>query len=170
MWYDIFIILLPSLFAFLVLVFSARDKAAAKQADADALPRNAIVVDGSNVLHWGGAPSLKVLSRVLQSLQDKGYAPILFFDANVGYLVSDRYYGEATLAELLPVPERQICVVDRGVIADEAILSFAGDHNLRIVTNDRYRDWRDRFPAANRKGAMLRGDWREGSVVWRGSL
>ena len=170
MWFDILIILLPSLLAFLVLLVLRPGAVQPPLPDGSALPPNAIVVDGSNVMHWAGDPSLKVLSRVLQTLQKRGLAPILFFDANVGYVISDRYYNEATLAELLPLPENQICVVDRGVVADEAILSFATDHDLRIVTNDRYRDWRQQFPLASRKGALVGGEWRSGNVKWRGSL
>ncbi|SFS01469.1 NYN domain-containing protein [Yoonia litorea] len=162
---DILIILLPALIAFGVLLI-ARPAKPLKTGPAP----NAIVVDGSNVLHWGGEPSLLVLRRVLGSLSDKGYAPIVFFDANVGYLLGDRYFDEAKLASLTGLPKESICVVDKGVVADEAILMFATDHGLRVVTNDRYRDWRVRFPLAGQKGALLGGKWNEGSVVWRGAL
>lgn len=135
-----------------------------------ALPENAIVVDGSNVMHWGGEPSAKVLSRVLRNLEDKGYTPIVFFDASAGYRLADSYHNEAKLAALIGIPARHICVVDKGVVADQSILSFATDYNLRVVTNDQFRDWRVRFPIAGQKGTLLRGKWRDGSVVWRGQL
>ena len=162
---DILIILLPTLFVFVVLIASRRST----KAEAGP-PQNAILVDGSNVLHWGGEPSALVLQRVMQSLADKGYAPIVFFDANVGYLLGDRYFDEAKMAQIAGVPEEHVCVVGKGVVADEAILMFATDHGLRVVTNDRYRDWRVRFPLAAQKGALVGGTWKEGSVVWRGSL
>ena len=133
-------------------------------------PENAIVVDGSNVMHWGSAPSALALSRVLRSLEERGYVPIVFFDANAGYVLGDRYHDEAMLGALIDTPQHHICVVSKGVIADVAILSFATDHNLRVVTNDQYRDWRVQFPIAARKGQLLRGDWREGSVIWKGDL
>ena len=145
-----------------------RDKIPVDQSAAP--PANAIVVDGSNVLHWGTDPSVKVLSQVLRSLERAGHVPIVFFDASVGYVLDDHYYDEARLADLIGISASHVCVVDKGVVADEAILSFATDYGLRVVTNDRFRDWRDRFPHAARKNALLSGSWREGTVVWRGKL
>ena len=136
----------------------------------DKLPRNAIVVDGSNVLHWGKDPSAQVLSRVLRSLEQKGYTPIVFFDANVGYVLDDHYYDEAKIAWEIGIPARHVCVVSKGVVADEGILAFATDHNLRVVSNDRFRDWRVQFPHAAKKGTLVAGTWRDGAVVWRGNL
>lgn len=133
-------------------------------------PQNAVLVDGSNVLHWGKEPSVLVLSRVLRDLEDRGYAPIVFFDANVGYVIDDHYYNEAKISALIGVPAHHICVVAKGVVADVAILAFATDHGLRVVTNDRFRDWRVQFPHAATKGALIAGQWREGAVVWRGQL
>ena len=165
MWIDIALILLPAglVFAFLLL-------RKVRTRSATALPSNPILVDGSNVLHWGGEPSSRVLRRVLQALVEKDYDPIVFFDANIGYLLGDRYFDETMMARITGIPEEQICVVSKGVVADESILMFATDHDLRVVTNDRYRDWRDRFPLAARKGALVGGRWQEGSVVWRGTL
>lgn len=162
---QIIVILLPAIIVFFGLLVwrSARAPEAG-------LPPNAILVDGSNVLHWGGAPSSLVLQRVVRALEDKGYVPIVFFDANVGYLLGDRYFDEAKMAEIVGVPQQHVCVVGKGVVADESILMFATDYNLRVVTNDRYRDWRVRFPHAAKKGALVGGLWQEGSVIWRGAL
>lgn len=134
------------------------------------IPRHAIVVDGSNVMHWGDAPSAKVLVRVLGALQAKGYAPIVFFDASAGYRLADRYLGAGDLAGLTGLPAAQIHVVDKGVIADSAILGFSALHGLRIVSNDQYRDWRVQFPHLGRKGAVLRGRFQDGTVVWQQRL
>lgn len=134
------------------------------------MPPNAILVDGSNVMHWGGDASAEVLKRVLKSLENKGHAPIVFFDASAGYRLGDRYYNEAKLAALLGRSANHICVVDKGVVADQAILMFASDYGLRVVTNDKYRDWRVQFPHAAKKGNLIGGEWRDGAVVWRGSL
>ena len=134
------------------------------------LPRNTILVDGSNVLHWGQEPSFKVLSRVLRGLEQKGYTPIVYFDANVGYVLDDHYYDEDKLAGWIGIPVRHICVVDKGVAADEAILGFASAHRLRVVSNDKFRDWRVQFPHAAKKGVLVGGAWRDGSVAWRGKL
>ena len=136
----------------------------------DEVPSNAIVVDGSNVMYWGGEPSPVVLSLVLRSLENKGYAPIVFFDANVGYVLGDRYYDELKLALLTGITKAHICVVHKGVVADEAILAFSKDHKLRIVTNDNYRDWRVQFPHTQKKGQLVKGTFSEGAVRWKGQL
>ena len=162
-------IILPALVGFWILV--SRDRAGPPPPPVVAtVPHNAIVVDGSNVLHWGGEPSVAVLVRVLQELVRAGYDPLVFFDANVGYIIGDSYHNEAKLSQITGFPVDQICVVDKGVVADEAMLLFASDHGLRVVTNDRYRDWRVTFPHTNKKGVLLGGNWREGAVVWRGKL
>lgn len=168
MWSDLFL-LAPSLITFLILV-GLRKRNEKPAAKTGGVPENAIVVDGSNVMHWGNAPSVPVLSRVLQDLVGKGYNPVVFFDASAGYRLADRYYDEAKLAEVTGIPQRQICVVHKGVVADEWILMFATDHGLRIVTNDQFRDWRVAFPHAAKKGVLVRGAWRQGSVIWRGKL
>lgn len=160
------LLLLPAAIGLVVLVLLRRRRAAPGAAQAK-LPRKAIVVDGSNVMHWGGAPSVMVLTRVLRALEVQGYTPIVFFDANAGYVLSDRYMDEKTMSAAISVPPVHVRVVDKGVIADQAILAFAAGHGLRVVSNDQYRDWRVQFPHLNRKGAVLRGSYRDGAVVWR---
>jgi hypothetical protein len=169
MYQDILILLAPSLLLFVLLILRrARGKAPVDLARQP--PPNAIVVDGSNVMHWGGDPSADVLARVLRSIETKGHTPIVFFDASVGYKLGDRYYNETKLESLTGIPAKHICVVDKGVVADEGILAFASDHGLRIVTNDQFRDWRVQFPHAAKKGTLVGGQWRDGAVKWRGTL
>ena len=134
------------------------------------LPPNAILVDGSNVMHWGPEPSAKILAHVLRSLARAGYTPLVFFDASVGYVLDDHYYNAAKLAALIDIPQDHISVVSKGVVADEKILSFASEHGLRVVTNDKFHDWRVQFPHAAKRGVLLSGTWREGTIVWRGKL
>lgn len=169
MYQDILILLAPSLLVFVILIWLRALRAAPVDLSPK-LPQNAIVVDGSNVLYWNQEPSSLVLLHVLRELKEKGYVPIVFFDANVGYILDDHYYDEAKIAWLIGIPAWQVCVVDRGVVADEGILALATDHCLRIVTNDQYRDWRVKFPHAAKKGTLVGGQWREGSVKWRGTL
>jgi hypothetical protein len=162
------ILLLPALLGFFVLLWLRGRKPVAQEQEGP--PENAIVVDGSNVMHWGEDPSAKVLSRVLRELEQMGYTPIVFFDASVGYKLDDHYYDKSKIAWLIGVPAWHVCVVNKGVVADEAILAFATDHQLRVVTNDKFRDWRVQFSHADKKGILVGGTWREGSVVWRGTL
>ena len=174
------LLLAPALFVFiLVLLFKRRKpksgsvrphRADVRPVEEQGPPENAIVVDGSNVMHWGGDASAPVLSLVLRSLENAGYAPIVFFDASVGYQLGDRYFDELRMAQLTGIAKERICIVHKGVVADEMILSFARDHGLRIVTNDQFRDWRVQFPIAAKKGQLVKGTFREGAVVWRGKL
>lgn len=167
--YSDLLLLLPSLVGFIVLLWWGRRRKP-EPAQTETPPANAIVVDGSNLMHWGEEPSAHVLSRVLRSLEEKGYQPIVFFDANVGYVLDDHFYNERKLAPVIGIKSEHICVVSKGVVADEAILAFGSYHRLRVVTNDKYRDWRIQFPHADRKGILVGGTWREGSVIWRGKL
>ena len=93
-------------------------------------------------MHWSGDPSIKVLRKVMRAIEQRGHKPIVFFDANAGYKLGDCYHDEAMLANLLSVPKKHICVANSGVVADEWILDFATTHGLRVVSNDRFRDWR----------------------------
>jgi hypothetical protein len=163
--------LVLALAVFAILTVLRHRRAPRERTDVRAkLPPNAILVDGSNVLFWGDEPSSMAVLRVVRSLEEKGYAPIVFFDANVGYVLDDHYFDEAKIAGVIGVSVHRVCVVDKGVVADESILAFATDHNLRIVTNDKYREWRVQFPHADKKGVLMGGMWRDGAVKWRGSL
>ena len=165
------LLLAPALIVFVILILWPRASAEEEHQQPEAgPPANAIVVDGSNVMHWGGDPSATVLSMVLRALENKGYAPIVFFDASVGYRLGDRYFDEFKLARLTSISSDHICVVEKGTVADEAILAFSRDHNLRVVTNDQFRDWRVQFPHAAQKGRLIKGTFSEGTVKWRGAL
>ncbi len=118
-------------------------------------------------MYWGGEPSAKVLFQVLRAVKARDLAPIVFFDANVGYKLSGRFLNADDLAPLIGVSADQIQVVDKGVVADQAILEYSRTNRLQIVSNDRYRDWRGRFPHVAKKGQMVRGQFRDGTVIWR---
>lgn len=121
-----------------------------------------IVVDGSNVMHWGGGvPSAEKLSIVLEALIDAGFAPEIWFDANVGYKLGDQYAGPRQLERLLPVPASSIRVVDKGTPADPELIRSAIRQGARIITNDRYQDWRADFPKLDSE-RLVRGRFRQG--------
>lgn len=71
------------------------------------------------------------------------------------------------MAKLIGLSPRQVLVVEKGVSADERILQVAKEQNLRIVSNDRFRDWTTRYPIVRKNGRMIRGDWVSGNVVWK---
>jgi len=117
-------------------------------------------------MHWGGDPSAKVLAGVVANLVKSGLSPIVVFDASAGYRLSGRYMHHAEMASIAGAPREHVYVVDKGVVADEVILDLAKTHGLRVVSNDRYRDWSVQFPLVKKRGRMKRGTWKGGNVIW----
>jgi len=131
-------------------------------------PQTHIIVDGSNVMYWGGEPSAQVLVGVLKTLRAQDLIPLVYFDANVGYKLWDRYADAETIARKLRGDPTRIFVVPKGVTADELLLQAAADHGLRVVTNDRFLDWRGQFPQIDDTVALVKGRVHPGGVTFRG--
>ncbi|PRY78160.1 Zc3h12a-like ribonuclease protein [Yoonia maritima] len=127
-----------------------------------------IIVDGSNVMHWGGDPSILVLKRVMDALHNRGYEPIVYFDANVGYKLADQHLGARDMAVQLGLPKGDVTLAPSGTPADPILLKHAADEGLRVVTNDRFLDWKQEFPKIGDKGFLVKGRWQEGSVILLG--
>ncbi|MFQ1701700.1 NYN domain-containing protein [Loktanella agnita] len=142
-----------------------RSDTAAKQPDTARIVGRPIVVDGSNVMHWGGEPSLKILQRVLTELQARGYGPLVYFDANVGYKLFDQHMDSTDMARKLGLPPSQVVHAPSRTPADEILLERAIKDNLRVVTNDRFLDWKTKFPRVGDKGFLIKGMWKQGSVM-----
>ena len=104
----------------------------------------------------------------MQELVRQGFRPGVVFDANVGYKLTGQFLGERELARLLSLPRDQILVVPKGSQADPFLLETARDLKARIVTNDRYRDWTDRFPDVAQPDKLIRGEIRDGRVWLKG--
>jgi hypothetical protein len=129
-------------------------------------PPKWIVVDGSNVMHWrDGQPGLEPVRDVLDHLTRQGYTPGVVFDANAGYLISDRYMHHDAFGRMLGLPEHRVMVVPKGTQADATVLLAARDLSARVVTNDRYRDWADQHPEVREPGYLIRGGYRD-QVLW----
>lgn len=125
-------------------------------------PGPCIVVDGSNVMHWAGdPPSIAPLREVVRRLAAEGCTPGVVFDANAGYLLEGRYRHDGDMARLLGLPKDRVMVVNKGTQADATILEAARDMQARVVTNDRFRDWADRYPEVTRPGFLVRGGYRD---------
>ena len=129
-----------------------------------------ILIDGSNVMHWqDGVPDLAPLLGVVERLQDMGYVPGVVFDANAGWKLQGRYLHDAELAWLLGIEDRQVLVVPKGSPADAFLLETAREFGVRIVTNDRYRDWAGKHPEVQDPEFLIRGGVRAGEV-WLSGL
>ncbi len=130
--------------------------------------RKPVVVDGSNVMHWGGDPSLNVLSKVLKELEIRGYDPLVYFDANVGYKLFDKHMCSADMADQLGLQTSQVVNAPSRTPADAILLERAMKDNLRVVTNDRFLDWKSQFPKVGERGFLVKGIWKEGNVILLG--
>lgn len=131
--------------------------------------RQTVLIDGSNVIHWlDNTPQLTPLLQVVHDLSSRGLKPGVVFDANVGYKLTGAFMGERELSRLLSLPRDQILVVPKGTQADPFLLETARDLKARIVTNDRYRDWTDRYPDVAQPDKLIRGEMRDGRVWLKG--
>jgi hypothetical protein len=114
-------------------------------------------VDGSNVMHWAGdPPSIAPLRAVVRKIAVEGYTPGVVFDANAGYLLEGRYRHDGDMARLRGLPLDQVFVVNKGTQADATVLEAARNTQARVVTNDRFRDWADRYPEVIPPGFLVR--------------
>ncbi|MCC7322113.1 MAG: hypothetical protein IT542_14175 [Rubellimicrobium sp.] len=127
--------------------------------------RHWIVVDGSNVMYWDGdRPRLETVARVVSDLDRRGYAPVVWFDANAGYLTEGRYARPDLLARRIGLPAARVHVVSKGMPADPQIIADAERLGARIVTNDRYRDWQEADATLRLDGFLIRGRVAGGQV------
>ena len=124
-----------------------------------------VILDGSNVMHWrDGIPQVETLREVIVALERAGFAAGVVFDANAGFKLVGAYLDRRDLSDLLGLPESRVMVVPKGEPADPVILRAARDHGVRVVTNDRFRDWAEDFPDVAATAALIRGGYREGRL------
>jgi len=134
-----------------------------------AKPKNWIVVDGSNVMHWqDNTPQLAPLLRVVEDLKARGFAPGVVFDANAGWKLFGKYLNERDLGRMMGLPTDQVLVVPKGTQADPYILDTARKFKARIVTNDRYRDWAEAHPEVAEPGFLVSGAMQDGKLWLKG--
>ncbi|MCF7701400.1 NYN domain-containing protein [Loktanella sp. M215] len=130
--------------------------------------RPTILIDGSNVMHWNGnAPSAVVLRRVVQALVDKGERPHVYFDANACYKLAEGFRDAVALGAMIGLPASSVTVAAGGTPADPLLLAHAARDRLRVVTNDRFLDWKTQFPAVGARGFLVKGRWQEGAPILR---
>lgn len=161
-WFIAFVFCLITLWLLVPLFKRIFPSRAPKHATTRRLNRRAkenhVVVDGSNVMYWDGeTPNFQSVRYVIDILKDEGFVPLVWFDANVGYLIGDQFMGNRVLAGRLNLPEGQVFVAPKGTPADPLLLNVAQTSKLRVVTNDRYRDWEEQYPWLLEPGVLIRG-------------
>lgn len=130
-------------------------------------PDTHVVVDGSNVMHWGGEPSAQVLKQVLHAFGQKGLTPLIVFDANVGYKLWGRHAHPKEIAKEICVHPDTIEIVPSGTPADGWLLGFAAEQGMNVVSNDRFLDWRDDYPQIDDTIKLVKGSVHDGVVRFR---
>jgi hypothetical protein len=161
-WSDLLLIAGPSALAAIILLLSTwlRSSEPTKKADI-----KWVILDGSNIMYWkGGKPEIATVLEVTRYLSERGFTPVVIFDANAGYLISDRYLHDSGFGYLLNMSEDRVMVVPKGTPADPFILAIARDQGARVVSNDRFRDWVDDHPEIHKKGFLIRGGFRSGKL------
>jgi len=144
--------------AFLLLVVAAFQDEAPKW-------RKVAVLDGSNVMHWqDNQPDLNTVKRVAAAARKQGLKPVVYFDANAGYLTRGKYLGPAELSRHIGVPRRDIHIAPKGLPADPLLLKAAKRLNARVISNDKFRDWLDTHPYVQHYGFLIPGDVRDRKV------
>jgi hypothetical protein len=127
-----------------------------------------IVVDGSNVMYWDGdKPSLMTVRHVLKAVEEAGFVPLVWFDANVGYLTQGTYLRPEALTRMLGLRRGQVSVAPKGTPADPLLLEEAVRLGARVVTNDRFRDWAEAHPQVGDPGFLIGGRVARGTVTLR---
>ena len=120
--------------------------------------RRWVVIDGSNVMFWEDeTPSLSSVTAVVGEVRRAGLTPLVWFDANAGYKLADRYMNPRDLSRAIGVSAKQVRVAPKGSPADPLLLDDAAKLESGVVSNDRYRDWVTRFPEVIRPEVMVRG-------------
>lgn len=119
-----------------------------------------VVIDGSNVMYWkDNTPRIETVLEVVAQLSRRGLTPGVIFDANAGYLLTERYQHDRFFSQALGLPQNRVMVVPKGTPADPFILTAARDLGARIVTNDRFRDWAAQFPEVKTDGHLIPGGY-----------
>ncbi len=106
--------------------------------------REVVVIDGANVAYEersaGGKPKLSNLLKVRGELEERGFEAVILVDASLKYDIDDQTQLEAM------IQSQQVRQVPAGTDADYFIIQLAEQLNARVVTNDRYKDYTDRYP------------------------
>ena len=105
------------------------------------------IVDGSNVA-WGegsreegDTPQVKNLESVLFALQDEGFEKIVtIVDASLKHEIDEPEFFEGLGKDF------EILEVPGGTSADEFILKELIRENARVITNDKFEEWKQQDP------------------------
>lgn len=109
---------------------------------AHAVERERIIIDALNVAYWGGrSADLRLPLALGCVLLDAGLVAELYFDASAPHRVGSARAAYEQLRQESPL----VLQAPTGIRADGEILRRARKTGARIVSRDRFRDYRARF-------------------------
>jgi len=112
-----------------------------------------MVVDGSNALYGGGAdatPKVKNLELVIKELKNAGWKPVVYVDASRKHDVDDRAKLRTMIAAGV------VRDIPAGTPADYWILQYATKHGCKVLSNDLFADWAEKFPIVGEPDRFVR--------------
>lgn len=113
-----------------------------------------ILVDGSNVA-WAskksGKPNIDNIEIVRLELEKQGYKPIIIVDANLRHLVPEK--DKKRLEKW--TDEEKVIQAPAQVKADDALLKFADERKLKIVSNDTFKGLEYVYPWLNEQNRRV---------------
>jgi len=117
-----------------------------------------ILVDGSNVLFWhAGQASGGLPESVARALMARRFMPHVIFDHSIW-----RHMQPSELDQLGALV--QVTTAPRGTPADALLLEACQRGRIQIVSNDRFRAWRNQHPYL-RKERLVTGSIGKGGRV-----
>jgi len=134
------------------------EKGRSKKGEATGSRPQRIVIDGLNVCYWGDSetPDLSIVLDVASYLVEHGITFICYFDANTRYVIEEHqrvFYRNLLRGE----HSDRFVEVPGGATADEFILDEASRTGSAVLSNDRYRDFRSRFPWLKDESRLFKG-------------
>jgi len=106
-----------------------------------------VLVDGSNVIYYGkkpgSKPTVKNLQLMIKKLEEKGYQYIVFADPKTRWALSSE---EKSVFDQM-ISQGTVKQVPATTGADRWFLEYATNHpEYKVLSNDRFVDWKNRFP------------------------
>jgi len=111
-----------------------------------------VLVDGSNVIWYGGKARLKNLQLLMRKLDENGYRYSVFVDASIKYDLNE---SERRALERM-ISNGTVHQTPARTSADEWILEYATNHpECRILTNDTFQDWESKYPVVDERDRFI---------------
>jgi len=131
------------------------------------LPRKnqeTIIIDGNNVF-LRGQPNPFVLHLLVKTLSTAGHLVHVFFDANIYYVLRENHVTlsgkgkhHSQVATAFGLAPEFITIVPAGSQADHFIIPHAQECNGTIISNDRFNEFREKFPWLGTPGRLAKFD------------